>query len=218
MYYEYGGCVGTVDSSDGELTITLSDPVEFGNNKDESITFTIVGLSDMDYAVLYFNTSYADQVVPYSGPLTVVYVVVSGAPAAAVVEVRSTSIWTASALVYNFRGTRMNNDTLIAVYTDANNNYALTSVVIDFTRKVDSDGTGRAEILFGSTLALTTGQTLMELSNYLLMDIDISSIPMTSSSDDAVSFIVLYSDITNDGKLTSVLGEVSWIILAFLLV
>ena len=103
-----------------------------------------------------------------------------------------------SALSMQLKLVNLDNVTAAAVFADANINYGLRCVLLD----VSSKGTVR----FGSSLILSSGETEDILSSGTSTDIDIVHIQgkrRISTEDYRYStFIVLYSDVTNYGKLT----------------
>eukprot|EP01038_Epipyxis_sp_PR26KG_P004136 gene4136-5890_t len=216
-YYDYSDSsvlmtrFGYVDSY---TTVTLSQPTQYLTNYNYSIYTTIASVSDSQYLLLYHDSlENNDDLIPNSltsqyygkyGPLSVILVTLPTSKSINddLIIANSTILYGSNAL-YSLTATQLNNGTIVVAYTDAANNYGITTQIITIEAIDDvSSVTQNYAILFGSSWHVTSGQTTIPLSGGL-MDIDIAK-----ASDD-LSFVILYSDVSNHGAVTVSSGQLT---------
>ena len=184
------------------LNVTVSDASRYSNNTYFSVSHEVVGLNANTYLLLYFDADTG------SGPLTVrpVSLVPSSSGVGGLRKVFGVeSTLQSSALKDNMYATRINNSTAAVVFLNAKAGNVLTFVLLE----LNSFGKS-AVVSFGSSINLGTGTTLTEvLDGYTYMDIDIEPMAATNASN-VESFVVLYSDVSNNGKMTSAYIEVKY--------
>lgn len=191
------------------LAVTLSAPVRYLPYAVGSLYVTVTGLTDSQYFISYYNGTMNEpnpdsgSIYPYkSGHLQVVLVTVAGDVAAgdAVITTTNATLMDDSYIVYSLASTRINNNTAVVVYADPKINYGIRCQVITV---IDQGGSFEQQVVFGSSWTLTTGQALT-VSNAGYMDIDIEAI-----TEENRDFMVLYSDVSNNGDMTAVMGQIT---------
>lgn len=117
------------------LTVTISEEFLYQNNSHYSYYSEVVGMSETQYMLMYFDSYVPDDPTSQSGsgPLSVVVATVSGNPStpqSATLSFSNATTLTNSALTYYFTGTLLEANTAVIAYVDANNNEGITCQVI----------------------------------------------------------------------------------------
>lgn len=191
------------------LTITLSSAVAVGDNIQYGVQQTVVGLSSSSFLIGYFNgTSQSAEGVRY-GPLSMTLVGVVGSQegetsATGTVTIIQTANIT-TAVAFTITGDKVDSSSALFSYVDVEGNYGVSTILVSIS-SADSS------IQFGSKLSFSTAPSLSYVMGYSIMDLDIIVLPVedsTSSNPTPVQFVVLYSDISNQGRLTLTAGLVN---------
>lgn len=181
-----------------DLSITLSEGVVVGVDISNGIHYTAVGLTPTLYLIGYYNGTGSIEL--RTGPLSVMTVVIEdGAPV-----LGATSVLENKIAAFNLASDRVDDNSAIFTFADVSTNFGISSVLVS----IDSV-TGIAN--FGSSVVFSSGRTLSLVQTYLTMDLDVIVIsrPTTSASNPSpVKFLVVYSDISNNGILTTAIGSV----------
>lgn len=187
--------IGVVDIND--LSISLSDEVLVGLDLGYGIHQTLIGLSSSLYLIGYYNGTGTPV---QTGPLSVATVTVQGnIPVLGV-----TSTMDGKSVAFNLASDRVDNTSAIITFADVTTNFGITSVLVSI-----DPSTGAAN--FGSSVLFSSGRTLSIVQSYLIMDLDVVVISRPSNvgnNPELVKFLVLYSDISNGGILTTSIGSV----------
>lgn len=123
-------CIGMVNE---DLSISLSQELQYVSNEDTSLVMNIVGLSDSLFMLLYYNGSSSNDIssVP-NGPLTAMLASVdpSADPTASKPLILSSTTLEQSAISYYFSVTQLSNDTAIVAYANAATNGGITALAV----------------------------------------------------------------------------------------
>lgn len=203
--------LGTVDDS---LKITLSPSVQYAINFNYTLVHDIVGISATQYILSYYysgvmtnRTADPSAKVNEGGPLNAQ--LMNYDAVADVVSVLGEPVeYLSSSPAYYLSSAAIDASTAVLVFADRSINYGILSVLVS----VDAV---YGVLEFGSSLVLSRGQALGAGSS-AIMDLDVVAVPPSQSSScggskkpcTRNSFMVLYSDATNDGKVTVVSGKV----------
>ena len=183
------------------LDVVLSTETIYQSNADYGISHEVVGLSPSTYLLLTFDASSG------SGPLTVVPVtLVHNSSTGTYDKVFGVSqSLTGRSLAFDMKATKLDDYTAVVAYVNAADNNVLYCTVIS----LDATATNNAAfVTFGSSIAVSSGLALEAVfGGYTYMDLDIQTLAQTNASS-AQAFVVLYSDVSNKGKMTAAAIEV----------
>lgn len=197
--------VGTVNPT--TLTVTLSEEMTLIPQADYLIN-TVTGLGSSSYLVSY----YIQDSTTLQGSLQSVVVTITNPTdpiASAELAVSPAATLESSSCASFLASTRVSDTTAIVSFADASNNYGIRSVVVTL---VQTTGTNSFTVFYGSSLQVTTGQSLKTLPEYVLMDIDMTTVfsdytVSTSGSiagSGSATTTVVFSDVTNGGAMTAI--------------
>jgi len=198
---------GVVNPSD--LSITLSNEVVAGLNIGYALHHSITGLTATRYLIGYYNGTIESSGTE-SGPLSVMAVSVNGQIPGEIiangqVNIISTSTLENTFVAFNIASDRIDNSSAIFTFADVSTNFGLTSIIVS----IDSNSL----VTFGSSISFSSGRTLSLVQTYLLMDLDVVVISNSQSpslsNPSPVKFLILYSDISNGGALTTTAGMIT---------
>ena len=181
---------GVIDSQ--TLEITLSDPYIYADNADYTKVHSIAGLTSSTYLLTYYDNS--EGYVQYSGPLHAKLVSVSLNTGTSKYEydILSSNVFNNTLLRDYFNTATIKDNTVVVAYIDAiDSNVKVSSITINNDNN----------LMLASTVSITTGETLSTYSDGVSMDIDITTIPNTNN------FMLLFSDVGNNGYMTYSLGK-----------
>lgn len=203
--------IGVVNPSD--LTITLSDEVTVVENKDYALHHTITGLTSTTYLIGFYDGSgSSDQTGPISAILATITDSVNGETVVhGQVTLGAAVVLDSKIAAFNIASDRVDNSSAIFTFADVTADFSLTTILV----AIDSTGLPS----FGSAVSFSSGRTLSLVQTYLIMDLDVAVISRPSkvgkSNPNSVKFSILYSDITNDGILTTASGMVNFLFYFF---
>jgi hypothetical protein len=190
---------GLVNPND--LSITLSDEVLACDNIGYGIYQTLVGLSSDLYLIGYYNGTSTSWDEPQTGPLSVITVTIDGTGSPVV---GSTATLANTIAAFNLASARVDNSSALITFADVSTDFGVTTILVSI-----DPTSGQAN--FGSSVLFSSGRTLSIVQSYLIMDLDVVVISTPSSvgaNPSPVKFLVIYSDISNKGILTTSVGSV----------
>lgn len=118
---------GKVDST--TLDITISNPSEVADNTNYGIYFSLAPLSASTYMVLTYNNY--DGGAYGAGLLSASIATITGTTDATTATIAlSATTNSTSSLEYYFASTKLNDNTVVVAYADANNNFAMVCQAI----------------------------------------------------------------------------------------
>jgi hypothetical protein len=186
-----------------DLSITLSDEVLVGYNLGFGVYQTLVGLTPSLYLIGYYNGTSASWDEPQIGPLSVITVTIDEADGTTPV-VGSTSTLANTLAAFNLASARVDDTSALITFADVSTDFGISTILVSI-----DPTTGQAN--FGSSVLFSSGRALSIVQTYLLMDLDvvvISNPSTTGANPSPVKFLVMYSDISNSGILTTSVGSV----------
>lgn len=205
--------LGVVNPDD--LTITLSDEIVVGTNIGYGIHHTVIGLNMNTFLIGFYNgTVFPDT---QSGPISVIVGSITGilpdeTIANGQVNLGETVKLDNKIAAFNIASSRVDNTSAIFTFADVSTDFGITTILVT----IDSKGLPT----FGSSLSFSSGRTLSLVQTYLIMDLDVAVISTPSTigktNPNSIKFSVLYSDITNNGILTTSTGMVRFYIYTFI--
>jgi hypothetical protein len=207
--------IGTILAGSGAYEIILSNSVLFADNSDFDVMFDVVGLTNEYYLAIHYPAAATTDTTPinYLGYLqaTIVFVnsstypYVNNSPSNASITLGPTFTSTSTQATGFVYGAKMNSNTAIVAFGDYTTGGGITvqavTVSNELTVNTQQTQVANYSVIFGSTLSITVGQSEALTTNGF-MDLDI----VTISNDG--QFLVLFSDLSNFGSMTTAAGKV----------
>jgi hypothetical protein len=201
-------CAGQVDATTLEIKLFNEAVVVYDSLY---VTYTVVGLTASTYFVCFYNQSQASSSSPTyntTGPLETVLVTIEIGGA---INITRPAILQNSLASAYISATRISNHAAIVTFSDATANFGIRSVIISLESTLGVDASHK--IYYGSSLLVTTGQTMATLPSQLVMETYSTTIYSDYESGDGsgegrAAVAVLFSDISNDGTMTAAILQV----------
>jgi hypothetical protein len=181
------------------MTLSLSPPYFFANDSTNSTNFNLAELTSSSYMIFYYDSVYDfENNIYLPGILNakIAYISSPSSPTTTDITFSNTTSLSSSLITYYFAATTLDNSTVAIAFIDANQNNAVVSQIVKVQSIEDS------EILFGSSWIVNNGANYQNLPTGLI-DIDIMTVSTNSE------FVVVYTDLTNNGVVVATLGQVS---------
>jgi len=182
--------LGEVNAMNYQIALSASFPL--AKDAANSTYFALAPLTATQFMVMY----YIGNPTTYTGPLSANVATVSFSSSVSI-AFSVTSTLSTSSLNFNFAATALDNNTVLVVYTDAlQDNAVVTQVIQVFPMNAQV-------IVFGAQWMVNSGAAYAMSYTTGLLDLDIRTV---SSNQE---FVVLYSDISNSGAITASFGQKS---------
>lgn len=203
---------GQVDSETLEITLSESALVV---SESLYIIDTAVGLTDTSYFIMYYNQSITSSSTPgfnVTGPLTTV---LASFDIGGNIIISTPVVLENSKVSSYLSAVRISDNSAVVSFADAQADYGIRSVVVSLQASLGANQDRKDyKIFYGSSLLVTTGQSLTTLPSGLIMEIDSTTIFTDysnghGSGTGGASLAVLFSDILNDGAMTTAILQVS---------
>jgi hypothetical protein len=191
---------GTVDIA--SLSVSLSNGFFFANDSHNSTYFNMAPLTDTEYMLFYYDSVFADG-ADQPGRLHAMVATVSNeqsTASTAVISLSNSTILNSALVSEYFAATSLgDNNTVAIAFIDASQNNAVVVQTVSYFRSLYYN-----PIVYGSNWIVHSGAAYENSLKTGIMDLDIELI----SKEDR-QFLVLYSDMSNQGAVLATAGQVT---------
>lgn len=178
-------------SLDASQTISLSDAVYFADNTYNSTIQAMTPLTESSYLLAFYDQNQVPD--ERAGSLKIVLADVATNLAVSLSDAMTNN---ESLLSYYLDATTLSNDTVVVVYSNANDNNNLVAQEIKvLNENIYPSTSGNYSVTFGAQWVVQTGRVFYA-NDAGYPDVDIERI------DDAGNFLIAFSDLSNDLALT----------------
>lgn len=171
------------------LDVTMSSANPFVDNSNFTVSIDIIGMTASSYLLISYESGKELKASLATVPTFLNKDITKSATVSQPVSLKD------SAVNFKVATTRLDSNTAVVVYADGNNNNRVICVLVLIDPVTST-------VSFGSTYELTSGTALATFQVYSYMDLDVQPIAPPDGSS-ATSFVVLFSDISNGGRMAA---------------